>query len=265
MIIIILCAFFLCWGSFLNVVAYRLAHDRPFFRSRSCCPQCGTVIAWYDNVPVISWLLLRGKCRTCATPISWLYPLIEVSTALILTNLTLHCVPELARYALVPTLFDIAHSGLLSYFIFFSALIICVRTDLDIMMIPQLFTLWLIPLGVMLSLAGFTQISCLLSITGAAAGYGIMWGINWTFHRMTSKQGIGQGDMELLALVGSFMGPWGAWISLLVGSTMGCVIGGAYLWLMKESAETRLPFGPFIVLGTIVYFFYQHILVTVLL
>lgn len=260
MILFFLFLFFLCWGSFLNVVAFRLASNASFFRTRSYCPHCDTTLAWYDNIPVISWFMLQGKCRTCTQPISWLYPVIEVAAAFIFTYLTIHTMPEFTWHTHVPSLHSLVASHFLSYFVFFSALLVCVRTDLEILMVPRFFTLWLVPVGFLLSWFGYTHISWWLSAAGAIAGYGITWFIDYLFHRATAKRGIGQGDMEMLAMIGSFLGPWGAWISLLVGSMIGTFVGGIYLWFMGASRETRLPFGPFLALGAALFFFYQDLI-----
>jgi len=131
-------------GSFFNVVAYRLTFDKSFLRPRSHCPICDAKIAWYDNIPLISWLLLKCKCRNCQNPISKLYPFIELLTAVIFmaiflkfSNLNLLSIPN-------PIILDpIFLKKTLSFFIFFSALIISTRTDLEAMVIPQCFTLWL--------------------------------------------------------------------------------------------------------------------------
>ena len=127
----------LIWGSFLNVVAYRWMQNKSIITPRSYCPYCEKAIAWYDNIPVLSWLILHGTCRSCQQPISWLYPFIELVTAISL----------IALYLSVPTIY------LPAYALFFSALIIIIRTDLEHMLIMQAMTLYLIPVAFGLSYA----------------------------------------------------------------------------------------------------------------
>jgi leader peptidase (prepilin peptidase)/N-methyltransferase len=227
---------FLCWGSFLNVVAYRLTYDVPFFTKRSQCPSCSSVIPWYDNIPVFSWILLRARCRFCKTSISILYPFIELASGLIF--LTLYICDLLS----------------VSSFIFVSALLVAVRTDLQAMVIPQLVSLWLVPVGILMSFFGMTGISGLDSVLGAIIGYGLLWSVAALFRVLAKKDGLGVGDMELLAMIGSFLGPLGVWFSLLIGSTSGLLVGGGYLLVTKKGRHERIPFGPFLALGAIIYY-----------
>ena len=231
---------FLCWGSFLNVVAYRITFDKPFFTKRSICPSCSKIIAWYDNIPLLSWLLLRGRCRACKAPITLLYPFIELLSGVVLTALSLF----------VPL------GAFVAYAIFFSALIVSVRTDLEAMVIPQLFSIWMVPLGFLYSLLGFIEIVWWESLLGAILGYGVLWLVASLYAYLTKKDGLGVGDMELLAMIGSFLGPQGVWFSLLIGSLSGLIVGGVYLVLTKQGRDTRIPFGPFLALGATIYFFF---------
>ena len=234
---------FLCWGSFLNVVAYRITFEKPFFTRRSVCPHCNKIIKWYDNIPVLSWIILKRKCRACSKIISWLYPFTEIITAITMTNLFFN------SYYNIPLFF--------SYFIFFSALIVATRTDLEAMVIPQLFSLWLVPAGIIFSALHFTKITVLESLLGTTLGYGVLWIVAKVFKLVTKKDGLGQGDMELLAMIGSFLGPIGIWFALTIGSIAGLLIGGTYLLITKKLKTTRIPFGPFLALGAIIYFFYE--------
>ncbi|MBU1007991.1 prepilin peptidase [Candidatus Dependentiae bacterium] len=239
--VLFLFSIFLCWGSFLNVVAYRITYDKPFFTKRSVCPFCGKIVFWYDNLPILSWVLLRGRCRFCRASISILYPCIELLSGILFTSLVLF--------------FPLA-----SYLLFFSALIIAIRTDLEAMVIPQVFSIWLAPVGVLLSLFGFTRVSFWESLLGALVGYGVLWSIAALFKYFTKRDGLGVGDMELLAMIGSFLGPIGVWFSVFIGSVSGLVIGGGYLLLTKKGRNTRIPFGPFLALGATIYFFFESFL-----
>jgi leader peptidase (prepilin peptidase) / N-methyltransferase len=249
--------FFVCWGSFLNVVAYRITFDRPFFTARSCCPKCKTTISWYDNIPLLSRLLLKRACRSCKTPISWLYPFIELLTAIVMTALSFNIFylkKEILGFSSSPYIFA-------SYFLFFSALIVATRSDLEAMVIPQYFTILLIPAGILLSWFGYTNITLADSILGTVFGYGILWLTATVFYKLTKKKGLGEGDMDLLAMIGSFLGVKGAWFALTLGSISGLLIGGGYLLCVKKNIHLRFPFGPFLVLGAMLYFFLEtHIL-----
>jgi len=264
----------LCWGSFLNVVAYRLAAEKNFLTARSHCPECNTVIAWYDNIPVISWIILGGKCRTCKAPISLLYPFIEVLTALVFTLFIYlsqsthfsHTHVNLYNILMgneMGTMRDLAASCVC--FMFLSALIIATRTDLQALVIPQLVTTWLLPVGVIASYFGLTTISFQESMIGAMLGYGTLWLIAYIFKKLTHKEGLGIGDMELLAMIGAFIGPMGVWFSIMIGSISGLVIGLLYLMLTGQDRSTRIPFGPFLALGALFYFFFQESLVRLFL
>lgn len=232
---LLLVPLFLCWGSFLNVVAYRLIRGEHLVRPRSHCPQCNWPIAWYDNIPLLSWLLLRGKCRTCHHAISKLYPAVELMTTMVLYLL----------YLFVPLQFFVA------YFIFFSALIVSFRSDLETMLISQWVTLFLVPLGPLFSLVGWLPISMGESILGAVLGYLFLFAIGKLFYLLTGKVGIGAGDFELLALIGAFSGVFGAWLSLLAASIIGSLFGIVYLMVTKSGRNAKIPFGPFLALAAI--------------
>lgn len=239
---------FLCWGSFLNVVAYRLVHDESFIAPRSRCPDCKHQLAWYDLIPILSWLMLRGSCRYCKQPISRLYPFIECATTL----------------ALVLLYIQTPQHYFLAYALFFSALIINIRTDLETMLISRFVSLFLIPLGFILSAYNLLPITLTQSVLGAALGYGVFYITSRLFHLITGKEGMGQGDVELLAFIGSFTGTIGCWITILVGSISGSIIGISIILLLKKDKNTRIPFGPFLAFGAIAYVLYSRQLTALL-
>ena len=234
LLLMILC---LIWGSFLNVVAYRWMQNKSIITPRSCCPYCKKSIAWYDNIPVLSWLLLRGTCRFCKQPISWLYPFIELITAVSL----------IALYMSVPTIYFPA------YALFFSALIITIRTDLEHMLIMQAMTLYLIPVAFALSYAQLLPISLWQSILGTSIGYGSLWSIAQLYYLLTKKQGLGSGDFDLVALIGAFTGLEGILCTLFFGSWIGSIISISYLLFTRKEMNTRIPFAPFLATGAMVY------------
>ncbi len=233
--------FLLCWGSFLNVVAYRLVTGEKIFCARSFCPHCKRTVAWYDNIPIFSWFFLLGKCRYCKKRISIFYPIIELLTTGAL--LTLWYLPPHYHMA---------------YFVFFSALIVTIRSDLETMLISRFVTLFLIPLGFLFSWLGFLPINFWQSVIGAILGYGALYAASKIFLRLTGKEGVGQGDLELLSFIGSFIGFVGCWMTLFFGATIGSIIGILYIVLFGKSREVRIPFGPFLAIGAILYVLLQE-------
>ena len=239
--------FFLCWGSFLNVLAYRLIRGKSIVTPRSACPHCHNLIVWYDNIPVLSWLFLKGKCRNCDQPISWLYPFIEILTTIVLSLL----------YLYIPTHYFFA------YFIFFSALIVTIRSDIETMLISRYVTIFLIPIGLIMSSCNLLPILVGESICGAIFGYFFLFIINSIFKYLRNIDGIGQGDYDLLALIGSFTGIMGCWISITIGSMLGSLWGIIMIVLSPRTnttqylRNTKIPFGPFLALGAIFFTFMQ--------
>ncbi len=243
---------FSCWGSFLNVIAYRIIETAiPFWEKRSRCPNCKIAIPFYDNIPIISWFVLKGKCRNCRNPISYLYPLIEITTAIIMTTLLYHLI----------------HLGKLTigtfaiYFIFFSALIINSRTDLQFMVIPQIFSLYIIPIGWLAAFLQISKISLLNSVISTIVGYYSLWIFGTIFQKITHKEGVGEGDMELLAMIGSFLGITGIWATLFLGSIFGLLYAIVFL---KSSKLKKIPFVPFLSLAATVFFFFEDKLIKLL-
>lgn len=240
--VLFLVPLFLCWGSFLNVLSYRLMRDESCVKPRSRCPSCKHTLAWYDLIPVLSYILLRGQCRYCKARISPLYPFIELFTVVIMSLL----------YSAIPTLYFPA------YFIFFSALIVTIRSDLETMLISRFVTLFLIPVGIGASALGYLPITLLDSILGIFVGAGFLYAISWLFYKATGKIGIGQGDIELLAFIGSFTGIVGSWVTLCVGSVLGALIGIGYILISRSKKDTKIPFGPFLAAGAIIYVLTQE-------
>ena len=237
---------FLCWGSFLNVMAYRILYGVPFFgpnSARSRCPHCKQVIAWYDLIPVVSWLLLRARCRWCTAPISWLYPLIELLALLSLGGLYAYVSPHYW----------------LAYGILFSALIITIRTDLEAFIILRPFTLGILPLGVFFSYFGLLPITSTSSILGAILGFFLLGSVRYGYYWYTGEHGMGDGDPELLATIGAFVGPMGCWLALMIGSCMGSLVGLCLFWRYGAEARKKpLPFGPFLAIGAFIAVIFQE-------
>ena len=225
MILALLC--FLAWGSHLNSLGYRLLHLEHYFKARSFCTSCKNIIAWYDNIPLLSWLILKATCRHCKQPISWLYPFIEIITTCFLLFL---------RQSVSTNYFP-------AYFLFFSALIVTIRTDFEEMLISRFVTLYLIPAGLLAAIMNWLPISPILSIAGAIFGYFILWCAKRMSYAMTRQENLGQGDLELLAFIGAFTGPMGCWIALLIGSTFGTIASLIYMTITKKKNRLH-PFRP---------------------
>ena len=200
-------------------------------------------------IPVISWIILHGRCRYCKQKISWLYPFIELLTTIVM----------FALFILTPTRYIPA------YFIFFSALIITIRTDIETLLISRFVSLFLIPLGIALSFFQLLPISVFQSTAGTFIGYFFLYLFSKLFQWFTEKEGMGSGDFELLAFIGSFTGITGCWVSLVVGSILGSLFGLLQLFLGKVNRTTKIPFGPFLAISAIIFVLFQKTILKLLL
>ncbi|KKP25643.1 MAG: Type 4 prepilin-like protein leader peptide-processing enzyme [candidate division TM6 bacterium GW2011_GWE2_31_21] len=237
------------------MLAFRIAFDKSILKARSFCPNCENIITWYDNIPLISWIFLRGKCRNCKKNISPLYPFIEALTTTVLLLVFIKFFGISLFFESSNFVFAIQSiKSFFAYSIFFGALIAATRTDLEALIIPQCFTLWLVPVGFIFSFFNFLEISFLESLIGATSGYLILFLTAKIFKFFTGKNGLGIGDAEMLALIGSFLGIFGVWTTLMISSTIGLLIGVCYLLFTKQGKNTPIPFGPFLALGALIHF-----------
>ncbi len=250
MTLIVLIIMLLCWGSFLNQLAYRLVHDNiTLSKSRSTCPHCLTNLKARDLIPVLSWCLLWGRCRSCQHSISILYPIIELLTIV----------------TILPIFYYFSVTYWLAYFIFCSALIITIRTDLETFLISNLVSIYLIPLGLIFSYFNYLPVTVINSGLGAILGYSLLWLTNFMFAYFTNKQGLGTGDLFLLAFIGSFTGPIGCWLSLLLGSLLGSLVGIMQILAGNNQFSGKIPFGPYLALGAITYIYWQDLILRIML
>lgn len=244
-------------GSFLNVCIARIPLGESIIFPNSHCPHCGNAIKPYDNIPVISFLLLWGKCRSCAKEISWQYPVVEVLTALTFW-LTYRCLG-----------FDLRTIILL---IFFSAIWVLVFIDLNYRILPNVITLSGVVLGLAASLlapvrdgsaelvsslfswapANPTLISFLDSFLGALFCGGFLWAVAELYLRIRKIEGLGFGDIKLMGMVGAFLGVKLTLLTIMLGSMMGAVIGMIFIKLTGKDSRYELPFGSFLGLATII-------------
>jgi leader peptidase (prepilin peptidase)/N-methyltransferase len=253
----------LCVGSFLNVVIYRLPlmmqrewqsecrllledelntnqakpknTSEPFnlVKPNSTCPKCKTAIKPWQNIPIISWLILKGKCASCSNPISIRYPAVEAVTALL--------------SLVVAYTFGATEQALL-YIVITWALVALTFIDIDHMLLPDQLTLPLVWLALIAAVAGIT-ITPSDAIMGAAFGYLSLWSVFWLFKLLTGKEGMGYGDFKLLALFGALLGWQSLLTIILLSSVVGAIIGIALLSIQGKDKATPIPFGPYLAIA----------------
>jgi leader peptidase (prepilin peptidase)/N-methyltransferase len=222
-------------GSFLNVCIYRLPNRLSVAWPPSHCPSCDRRLAWYENVPVISWLVLRGRCRTCASRISWVYPAVELITAVLFAGAFL-------VYGLTPLL--------AVRLLFVCALVVLFAIDYEHYILPNVIT---IP-GIVIGFAA----SFLLppgwgsSLAGLLAGGLFPFLVAEAYLRIRGREGMGMGDFKMLGMVGAFLGWPLVWVTLLLSCLLGIVIGGGGLLISRRGMGTRIPFGTFIAVAALV-------------
>lgn len=232
-------------GSFLNVVIYRLPSEKmSIVKPRSFCPVCKNNIAAYDNIPLLSYIFLRGKCRHCSVKISPRYFLIELVTALF-ALLYFHLTVQVGFFQPIAAIV---------YFFFTCALLVVTFVDLDLQIIPNQISLPGIPIGIALSFV--MPHSIWDSIIGAALGSGVLLSVAYGYLFIAKKEGMGMGDVKLLAMIGAFLGWPAVPFSLLLASFIGTVVGVVFLLLSGKGREYRIPFGPFLSVGAVGYIFF---------
>jgi leader peptidase (prepilin peptidase)/N-methyltransferase len=240
-------------GSFLNVCIARMPEDRSVVSPPSHCPACGKGIRPYDNIPVISWLLLRGRCRDCRTPISSLYPTVELLTG---------CVSWLLWRRLVdsPADLDGAHVAAWGVHFGFAAMLVALTfVDLRHYIIPDEFSIYAVPFGVgaslLLTWLGYPlAIGWKQSVLGAALGGGLLVGVMLVFYLLTRRDGMGMGDVKLLAMIGAFLGAWPAVpFVIFVSSLIGAGVGVPLALSRGLGVRAQVPFGPFLSLAALIY------------
>ena len=229
--------FGLCIGSFLNVCIYRLPASKSIVHPRSMCSNCGTLIASYDNIPILSYLWLKGRCRHCRTKISLRYPMVELLGGLFALGTYLK--------------FGLTIEALI-YYLFFAALIVVTFIDLDHRIIPDVITLPGIPICFA---AGFAlpTITYKDALLGILIGGGSLYVIAWAYDRITKKEGMGGGDIKLLAMIGAIVGWQGVLFTIFVASLVGTLAGLAVMLQSRKGLKLAVPFGPFLSIGSITY------------
>lgn len=250
---LIVSLFGLIVGSFLNVCIYRIPRGLSIIIPSSRCPSCNTPIKPWDNIPIVSYILLGGKCRFCKAKISFRYPLVELLNAIM--------------YALILWRFDFGWHTVI-YLVFSSSLIVITFIDLDFQIIPDKITLSGIPIGFLVgsfllpdpfarsSLLGMKE-----SLIGMVTGFGLFYLVALIGSAIFKKEALGGGDVKMMAMVGALMGWKTVLLTTFLGSLTGSIVGVLLTVLKGKDRKAQLPFGPFLALGTIITLFYgQEIL-----
>jgi leader peptidase (prepilin peptidase)/N-methyltransferase len=227
-------------GSFLNVCIFRLPAQVSIVKPLSQCPHCQKQIRFYDNIPLISFFVLKGKCRDCGGSISLRYPLVELITALL------------------SLLLFFKFGGTLNYLIFFiftAVLIVITFIDFDHQVIPDVLTLPGIPVFFLLAVL-VVKVPWLEALIGLLIGGGVLFAIAFVYELLTKREGMGGGDIKLLAMIGGFLG-WKSLIFILLFSSFsGAVIGITAMIINKQDTKYAVPFGPFLSAAAVAYLFW---------
>lgn len=249
------------WGSFLNVVVYRVPAGLSVVHPRSRCPSCGAPITWWQNIPVLSWALLGGRCHSCKTWISVRYPLVEAAMAILALAVTWPWLPGLASGDLLPWQVAV---GALAEQLFVFAMLAIALIDADTFLVPDALSLPLPIIGLALAFAVGAErgVTWQHAAAGALAGGGGLLAVQWLYAVLTKREGLGTGDIKLMAGIGAFLGVQALPAVMLVAAVQGLLfVGGWALFAGKnELTEERglaslrhlaLPFGPFLALGAV--------------
>lgn len=234
-------------GSFLNVCIGRIPNEESIIRPRSRCPHCRSFIAAYDNIPLLSYVVLRGRCRSCADRISIRYFIVELLTGLL----------ALALYYRFGLGFDFFVS-----FAFTAALIVISFIDLDVRIVPNVISLPGIVVGLMISVFGWwinledsSIPSPTSSLIGIISGGGFLWATAWIYEKLTGVEGMGGGDIKLLAMIGAFLGWPAVPVTLFAASLLGSIVGLTCMLVTGAGRRLALPFAPFLCSGALIFIF----------
>jgi leader peptidase (prepilin peptidase)/N-methyltransferase len=230
--------FGLCIGSFLNVVIYRLPLGQSLATPPSRCRQCGYSLRWFDNIPVVSWLLLRGRCRKCGIRVSWQYPVVELVTG--------------ALFVLVVWLTPVGPL-LASRLLLVCILIALFGIDLEHQILPNSITLPGIVIGLILSVIAPPGIKD--ALIGVLVGGGILYAIAGAYYLWRREEGMGMGDIKMLAMLGAFLGWKAVLVTVILASFSGAIVGLAMMAVQRGNMKYALPFGTFLAIGAVVAMF----------
>ncbi len=238
----------LIWGSFFNVCIYRMPLSKSVVTGRSSCTQCQAKIAWYDNIPVLSYLLLKGKCRQCKAPFSIQYPLIELATGLIFVSIYLYL--GLNLYALWAT-------------VFCCNLFVISVIDFHHQIIPDELSLGGIVLGFLFTFF-LPNISWIDSLIGILIGGGSFFLVAFLYEKIAKQEGLGGGDVKMLGMIGAWLGYKSILPVIVLSSTFGAIVGVVMMLAKRGQLRTAIPFGPFLALGAFLFLFWGPEIMTFL-
>ncbi|OGQ36082.1 MAG: hypothetical protein A3F16_04420 [Deltaproteobacteria bacterium RIFCSPHIGHO2_12_FULL_43_9] len=235
--------FGLLMGSFGNVCIHRLPRKESIVRPRSHCPKCNALIAWFDNIPIFSFILLKGRCRHCKERISFIYPAIEFLSA------------SLGVLSLVK--FGWGIEALL-YYLFLWGLLIIIIIDVRHMIIPNALTFPGIIIGLLGAATQVLPVSFWQSFIGALVGGGLLWVVGYLYYKVTGRMGLGGGDIKLMAVNGAFLGVDLTILTLFISSLLGAIVGVYLILIRKKSSKYAIPFGPYIAAGGAISLFFGY-------
>ena len=237
--------FGICIGSFLNVCIFRLPEGKSIVHPPSSCPGCNAAIRFYDNIPVLSYFILRGQCRNCHTPIAFRYVMVELLGGLLAVCVYLQFGPSI--------------QGII-YYGFIAALLVITFIDIDYHIIPDVISLPGILLGFAASFF-IPTLNWMDSLIGLLAGGGSLYAVAWGYERITGKEGMGGGDIKLLAMIGAFIGWKGVLLTIFMASAIGTLVGLIAMLKEKKDMKMRIPFGPFLATGAVIFIFFGNELI----
>jgi leader peptidase (prepilin peptidase)/N-methyltransferase len=252
-----------CIGSFLNVCIYRIPRELSIVRPRSACPGCGFAIPWYLNMPIISYLVLRGRCRSCKTRISPRYVLVEALTGVLFLLVWLKFSP----FGVPPLGLAPADNGWMIpvYWLVVAGLILGTFVDFEHLIIPDRVTLGGIAAGLVLSMmvpslhGDSTLMRGLMhSAIGAWAGWCLLWAVAVIGEWLFKKEAMGFGDVKLLSAIGAFFGWQAVLFNVIVSSLAGSLVGVTLVIFGQRSMQSRIPYGPYIALAALIWMFWGH-------
>lgn len=234
-----------CVGSFLNVCIHRIPRDRSIVRPQSHCPKCQTPIAWHDNIPILSYLLLRGKCRNCHAGISPRYAAVEALTAFLFLALWL----EYGWSPLTPVYMLVAGGLILATFVDMEHMIIPDRVSIGGMLAGLVFS------GLFPALHGETHVLSGLgaSVIGLVVGAGSLWLVSVLGKMAFRKDAMGFGDVKLLGAIGAFMGWQGGLFTIMLSSLAGSLVGLLFILSGRREWQSRIPYGPYLALAASIW------------
>lgn len=241
-----------CIGSFLNVCILRIPEGTFWKSARSACPSCGAGIPFYYNVPILSWFFLRGKTACCGQKLSFIYPVVELLTAILFVAVYWKY-PFLIQKGMI---WDLGYPNImrcLHGFVFVSILIVCSFIDFRLMIIPDVISLPMIALTPVVAWL-HPDLTLMTAVVGAVAGGGILYFIAWAYWLIRKEVGMGMGDVKLLAGIGGWLGYQAIIPTVFYGSILGTILGlSAMAFKRSLNMKSAVPFGPFLAVGAIIH------------